>query len=64
MNRFPGDRSVLLLDNCRIHKSDQLQKAFEEKGLFFPMCMDVQVSQNDRLYSKIHPAILAGPQSN
>lgn len=40
MNRFPGNQSVLLLDNCRIHKSEQLQKVFEEKGVSFSTCAD------------------------
>jgi transposase len=34
MNPFPGNQSVLLLDNCKIHKSDQLREAIGEKGLF------------------------------
>ena len=34
MNRFPGDRSVLLLDNCRIHKCEELREAIESKGLY------------------------------
>jgi hypothetical protein len=34
MNPFPGDQSVLLLDNCRIHKSEMLREAIEDKGVF------------------------------
>ncbi|KAL1688513.1 hypothetical protein GGG16DRAFT_18531, partial [Schizophyllum commune] len=29
MNPFPGDRSVLILDNCAIHKSETLREIIE-----------------------------------
>ncbi|KZV70238.1 hypothetical protein PENSPDRAFT_543418, partial [Peniophora sp. CONT] len=29
MNEFPGDKSVLLLDNCAIHKSQYLREIVE-----------------------------------
>lgn len=32
MNRYPHDRSVLVMDNCRIHKSEALQKAVADAG--------------------------------
>ena len=32
MNPFPQDRSVLILDNCAIHKSELLVEAVEQKG--------------------------------
>jgi len=64
MNRFLGDQSVLLLDNCRIHKSEQLQKAFEDKGLYFSAVVNVHGSWGDRLYSQIYSTILTRPQSN
>lgn len=32
MNPFPQDRSVLILDNCSIHKSEVLRELVEEKG--------------------------------
>ncbi|KZV59585.1 hypothetical protein PENSPDRAFT_546551, partial [Peniophora sp. CONT] len=33
MNPFPGDMSVLLLDNCAIHKSDYLRQIVEAQGI-------------------------------
>lgn len=33
MNRFPNDRSVLIMDNCAIHKSDYLRELVEAQGL-------------------------------
>ncbi len=33
MNPFPGDRSVLIVDNASIHKSDQLQRGCEVAGI-------------------------------
>ncbi|KIM77506.1 hypothetical protein PILCRDRAFT_795832, partial [Piloderma croceum F 1598] len=39
MNPFPQDRSVLILDNCAIHKSAALCEVIEAKGcilLFLP----------------------------
>lgn len=39
MNPFPGRNSVLLLDNCSIHKSEVLRECLEESGillLFLP----------------------------
>jgi transposase len=32
MNRFPGSRSVLLMDNCGIHTSETLRELVEEQG--------------------------------
>lgn len=32
MNPWPGSASVLLMDNCAIHKSQILQDAVAEKG--------------------------------
>ncbi|THV04577.1 hypothetical protein K435DRAFT_573727, partial [Dendrothele bispora CBS 962.96] len=29
MNPFPGDRSVLIMDNCAIHKSEALREVVE-----------------------------------
>jgi len=34
MSRYPGDNSVLLLDNCRIHKCEELREVLESKGLY------------------------------
>lgn len=32
MNHYPHDRSVLVMDNCRIHKSEALRQAVENAG--------------------------------
>jgi hypothetical protein len=32
MNPFPHENSVLIMDNCAIHKSKLLQAAVEAKG--------------------------------
>ncbi len=32
MNQWLQDRSVLIMDNCAIHKSMVLQEIIEEKG--------------------------------
>lgn len=32
MNPYPNDNSILILDNCAIHKSDILRELVEEKG--------------------------------
>ena len=34
MNPFPQDRSVLILDNCAIHKSAALREVIEAKGQY------------------------------
>jgi len=34
MKRYPDDNSVLLLDNCRIHKCEELQEVLKSKGLY------------------------------
>jgi transposase len=39
MNPFPEDNSVLVLDNCAIHKSDALRAVVEAQGhllIFLP----------------------------
>ncbi|KAJ3843978.1 hypothetical protein F5878DRAFT_526676 [Lentinula raphanica] len=33
MNPFPGDRSVIIMDNCRIHKSETLRELVESFGM-------------------------------
>ena len=32
MNSFPQDNSVLIMDNCSIHKSEQLREAVKSHG--------------------------------
>ena len=34
MNPWPGERSVLIMDNCAIHKSQALRDIVEAAGLF------------------------------
>jgi transposase len=34
MNAFPNDNSVLILDNCAIHKSAYLREMVEAQGIF------------------------------
>ncbi|KAF8234700.1 hypothetical protein L208DRAFT_1547145 [Tricholoma matsutake] len=34
MNPFPQDRSVLILDNCAIHKSELLHEVVEAQEVF------------------------------
>lgn len=34
MNAFPGDRSVLVMDNCAIHKSEALREVVEGWGMY------------------------------
>lgn len=36
MNAFPNDRSVLILDNCAIHKSKYLREMVEAQGISAP----------------------------
>ena len=33
MNMFPAERSVLVLDNCRIHHNDALVELLEGSGV-------------------------------
>src|SRR4051812_43881155 len=33
MNPYPGERSVLIMDNCPIHKTARLRGLCEEKGI-------------------------------
>lgn len=35
MNRWPGDNSVLVMDNCAIHKSEALRVVVEGTGVFY-----------------------------
>jgi transposase len=37
MNPYPQPRSVLILDNCNIHKSKFLQEIIEAYGESFPL---------------------------
>jgi transposase len=37
MNPFPAERSVLILDNCAIHKHDLLRELVEGYGMFLPL---------------------------
>ena len=32
MNPYPGDNSVLILDNCRIHKTNTLREIIVDNG--------------------------------
>ena len=32
MNPYPGPQSVLILDNCKIHKSEILREIIEAQG--------------------------------
>jgi hypothetical protein len=34
MNPYPQDKSVLILDNCAIHKSEALREVVESFGEF------------------------------
>jgi hypothetical protein len=34
MNPFPGPNSVIVMDNCRIHKADKIRKMIEERCVF------------------------------
>ncbi len=39
MNPYPNDNSILILDNCAIHKSDMLRQVVEAQGcllIFLP----------------------------
>lgn len=39
MNPFPGDRSILVMDNCTIHHTDELKELVRNAGillLFLP----------------------------
>jgi transposase len=36
MNPWPDDRSILVLDNCRIHHNDALVELFANSGVY--MC--------------------------
>ncbi|KAH7917678.1 hypothetical protein BV22DRAFT_990679, partial [Leucogyrophana mollusca] len=38
MNRYPNARSVLIMDNCSIHKSDTLRQAVEAAGKHPALC--------------------------
>ncbi|KIJ30392.1 hypothetical protein M422DRAFT_187257, partial [Sphaerobolus stellatus SS14] len=38
MNPYPGDRSVLILDNCAIHKSQALRTMVEAHGNSYFSC--------------------------
>jgi len=37
MNPFPGPNSVIVMDNCRIHKSDLIQEMIQEQCVFIEM---------------------------
>lgn len=34
MSRYPGPRSILIMDNCAIHKSRMLAEAVTENGMY------------------------------
>lgn len=35
MNPFPADQSVLIMDNCAIHKIDAIREIVEAKGQIY-----------------------------
>jgi hypothetical protein len=63
MNKFPNDRSVLILDNCAIHKSEYLREIIEAQG-FFHTSLLVNLLICSRLCPSVSSTILAGFQSD
>jgi hypothetical protein len=59
MNKFPNDRSVLILDNCAIHKSEYLREIIEAQG-FSHTSLLVNLLICSRLCPSVSSAILAG----
>jgi hypothetical protein len=58
MNPWPGPQSVLLMDNCLIHKSQHLQDIVYEKGLFtMPISPDTKGMQVVKFYGYLHTAL-------
>lgn len=50
MNAFPNDNSVLILDNCAIHKSAFLREVVEAHGIYYVNCL---CSLSDRVPGSI-----------
>lgn len=40
MNPFPGNNSVLIMDNCQIHKSAHIREIVEEHGMQLLTCTE------------------------
>ena len=36
MNPFPGPQSVLIMDNCSIHKAPEIHKLIESRSALYP----------------------------
>jgi transposase len=41
MGVFPDDRSVLVMDNCRIHHTETLQEVLNAQGTFTVLCTSI-----------------------
>ena len=53
MNPYPGDRSILILDNCAIHKSRALREVIEASpAMFLDELQDWLALEHDVLISK------------
>ncbi|KAJ7247434.1 hypothetical protein B0H12DRAFT_1176342 [Mycena haematopus] len=63
MNSYPNDRSVLILDNCAIHKSEYLREVVEAQGFSFLSHL-VMLLMCYRLCSSLSSAIFTRFQSN
>ena len=66
MNPYPGDRSILVLDNCAIHKSQSLREVVEAHGMASNWYASAAclLTTLHRLFHAFPPRILAGSQSN
>ncbi|KAJ7133260.1 hypothetical protein C8R44DRAFT_611773, partial [Mycena epipterygia] len=59
MNAFPNDNSVLILDNCAIHKSAYLREMVEAQGISVYLVNSFGNLSGIRLNSTFPPALLS-----
>ena len=64
MNLYPGPNSVLLADNCPIHKAVELQPLFDEMGKYVLYILICYLLHFQRMYFTFPSPILTRSQSN
>ncbi|KAJ7609235.1 hypothetical protein DFH06DRAFT_1017370 [Mycena polygramma] len=63
MGVFPDEKSVLVMDNCRIHHTDTLQETLNAEGLFYSPTRP-QLIFLSRYHAALSPSLLAGFEPN
>jgi hypothetical protein len=60
MNPYPGSNSVIVLDNCSIHKSAALREIVQQSGTVQYLPFDLALTRTHRMSSHFLASLLSG----